>query len=94
MASILSRPQCVKTIKSPEISLVCHSESVTEDDKVDNILSNIWVHSKLIWDDYEDYRLFSNIRRAQSQNINVYRLVLQLPLPNPLKPRVKLRMKM
>ena len=40
------------------------------------------------------YRQFSNIRRTQSQNINVSRLVLSLSLPNPLKPGVKLRMKM
>ena len=40
------------------------------------------------------YRQFSNIRRTQSQNINVSRLVLLLYLPNPLKPGVKLRMKM
>ena len=41
-----------------------------------------------------DYRKFSNIRRTQSQNINVSCLVLQLSLPNPLKPGVKFRMKM
>ena len=41
-----------------------------------------------------NYRQFSNIRRTQSQNIAVYRLVLLLSLPNPLKPGVKLRMKM
>ena len=40
------------------------------------------------------YRQFSNIRRTQSQNINASGLVLQLCLPNPLKPGVKLRMKM
>ena len=40
------------------------------------------------------YRPLSNISRTQSQNINVSRLVLQLSLPNPLKPGVKLRMKM
>ena len=40
------------------------------------------------------YRQFSNIRRTQFQNINGSRLVLQLPLPNPLKPGIKLRMKM
>ena len=34
------------------------------------------------------YRQFSNIRRTQSQNINVSRLVLQLSLPNPVKPGV------
>ena len=40
------------------------------------------------------YYQFSNIRRIQSQNINVSRLVVQLTLPNPLKPDVKLRMEM
>ena len=40
------------------------------------------------------YRKFSNIRRTQFPNINLSRLVLQLSLPNPLKPCVKLRMKM
>ena len=40
------------------------------------------------------YRQFSNIRRTQFHNINVSRLVLQLSLPNPLKPGVKLRMKL
>ena len=37
---------------------------------------------------------FSNTRRTQSQNITVSRPVLLLSLPNPLKPGVKLRMKM
>ena len=36
------------------------------------------------------YRQVSNISRTQSQNIPVSRLVLQLSLPNPLKPGVKL----
>ena len=40
------------------------------------------------------YRQFPNIRRTQAQNINVSRLVWQLSLPNPMKPGVKLRMKM
>ena len=35
-----------------------------------------------------------NIKRTKSQNLNVSRLVLQLSLPNTLKPRVKSRMKM
>ena len=42
----------------------------------------------------ETYRQFSNISGTQSPNITVSRLVFQLSLPNPLKPRVKLRMKM
>ena len=33
------------------------------------------------------YRQFSIISRTQSQNINVSRLVLQLPLPNPFEAR-------
>ena len=40
------------------------------------------------------YRKVSNIRRTQNQNLNNYRLNMQLPLPNPLKPGVKSRMKM
>ena len=39
-------------------------------------------------------RQFSNIRRTQSQYINVSRLALLLSSPNPLKPCIKLRMKM
>ena len=35
------------------------------------------------------YCQICNIRRTQSPNINVSRLVLQLYLPNPLKPGVK-----
>ena len=33
-----------------------------------------------------------NIRRTKSRNLNFTRLVLQLPLTNPLKPGVKTRM--
>ena len=40
------------------------------------------------------YRKVSNIRRTKSQNLNATRPTLQLSLPNPLKPGVKLRMKM
>ena len=36
----------------------------------------------------------SHTNRTKSQNLNVSRLVLQLSLPNPLKPGVKSRMKM
>ena len=35
----------------------------------------------------------SNISHTESQNWNVFRLILQLSMPNPLKPSVKLRMK-
>ena len=40
-----------------------------------------------------NYRKISNIRRTKSQNLNAPRLVLQLSLPNPMKPGVKSRMK-
>ena len=43
---------------------------------------------------YDTYRQISNIRRTKSQNLIVSRLVLQLSLPNLLKPCIKLRMKM
>ena len=41
-----------------------------------------------------EYSQISYIRRTQSPNINVSRLALQLFLPNPLKPDVKLGIKM
>ena len=40
------------------------------------------------------YRKVSNIRRTKCQNLNDSRLVLQLSVPNPLKPSVKSMMKM
>ena len=40
------------------------------------------------------YRQTSNISCTKSLNLNVSCLVLQLSLPNPLKPGVKSRMKM
>ena len=41
-----------------------------------------------------EYRPFSNMNSTKSQHLNVARLVLQLYLPNPLKPGVKSSMKM
>ena len=40
------------------------------------------------------YRKVSNIRRTKLPNLTASRLVLQLSLPNPMKPGVKSRMKM
>ena len=40
------------------------------------------------------YCKMSNISGTKSPNLNVSRLVLQLSLPNPMKPSVKSRMKM
>ena len=41
-----------------------------------------------------EYHKISYIRRTKSLHLNVSRLVSQLSLPYPLKPGVKLRMKM
>ena len=41
-----------------------------------------------------EYRKTSNISRTKSPNLNVFCILLQLSSPNPLKPGVKLRMKM
>ena len=43
---------------------------------------------------YLHYRKVSNISHTKSENLNASRLIFQLSLPNPLKPGVKLRMKM
>ena len=51
----------------------------------------IWTNDHPV---HTHYRQFSNIRHTQSQNTNLSRLVLQLSLPDPLKPDVELRMKM
>ena len=61
--------------------------------------ADLW---KLLWIDCftvpiekrETYCEISNTRHTKSQNLNVSRLVLQLSLPNPLKPGVKSRMKL
>ena len=42
----------------------------------------------------ENYCKISNIGHTQNQTLNDSRLIMQLPLPNPLKPGVKSRMKM
>ena len=46
------------------------------------------------WKSHLTYRKISNIRRTKYPNLNVSHLALQLSLPNPMKPGVKLRMKM
>ena len=43
-------------------------------------------------DDGKTYNQTFNTRRTKSQNLKASRLVLQLPLSNPLKPSVKSRM--
>ena len=48
----------------------------------------------VLWTFNYTYRQVSNIRRTKSQHFKDSRTVLQLSLPNPLKPDVKSRMKM
>ena len=43
---------------------------------------------------YDYYRKTSCISRTKLQNLNVSCILMQLPSLNPLKPGVKLRMKM
>ena len=50
----------------------------------------LWLWYMALW----SYWKSSNISHTKSQQLNVSRLVLQFSLPNPLKPGVKLRMKM
>ena len=52
------------------------------------------VHSRRDGSIPRDYRQVSNIRRTKSQNLEVSRLALQLPLCNIWKPGLKPRMKM
>ena len=60
--------------------------------------SNNWWHTLSCFNPYSYrqmiYREISNISPTKSQNLNDSRLVLQLPLPNPLMPCVKSRTKM
>ena len=51
------------------------------------------LHLRRLLRDFIAYHKISNIRRAEFQNINVLRLVLELYLPNPLMSGVKSRMK-
>ena len=54
-----------------------------------------WVSRKVsIFNRNTKYPQTSSIRHTKSQNLNVSHLILQLSLPNPLKPGVKSRMKM
>ena len=55
-----------------------------------NLLIRAHYYTKL----HLTYHKTSSISRTESQNLNVSHIVLQLSLPNPLKPNVKLRMKM
>ena len=63
-----------------------------------NYSKRVWYTQWLFhsWNEYGwiYYRKISNIRCTKFPNFNVSCLVLQLSLPNPMKPGVKSRMKM
>ena len=70
---------------------------------IDHIYTHMCGKIAVMWTSYlyngnlhtsKDYRKICNIRRTKSQNLSDCRLVLQLPLANPLKPGVKLTLKM
>ena len=56
--------------------------------------SSVCVNKDLELQQKKPNHQISNISRTESQTFKVSRLVLQLPLPNPMKPGVKSRMKM
>ena len=57
-------------------------------------LSGFLNESSVVYEVSLDYRQVSNVRRIKSQHLKDSCTVLQLSLPNPLKPYVKSRMKM
>ena len=57
-------------------------------------MPEIWYEIPTHCDTDYDYRKTSGISRTKSQNFNVSCILLQLSSLNPLKPGVKLRMKM
>ena len=59
-----------------------------------------WTHSNLetcdipVIETWNTYHKISNIKHTKYPNLNASRLILQMSLPNPMKPGVKSRMKM
>ena len=72
----------------PQIAVLVLSLSNSE-----GVTWQMWVDFKGSRSNYM-YRQTSNISRTKSQNWIASHLILQLSLPNPLKPRVTSRMKM
>ena len=58
------------------------------------LAGNIAASSHYLYRCWLNYRKTSSISRTKSHNLNVFCILLQLPSLNPLKPCVKLRMKM
>ena len=79
---------------SPVFASQTYDVSVRENAPIETELVqvNILIFPFLL--NYLTYRKVSNIRHTKCQNLNDSRLVLQLSVPNPLKPSVKSIMKM
>ena len=63
-------------------------------DTVSVMQQNGWKTHHLIGPCEKYYRKISNVSRTKSHNFNDSPVILQLFLPNPLKPGTKSRMKM
>ena len=78
----------VWTLHSVLVSLERYYHNLdTVEDSYDDLNMPLWVEKA-------DYHQVSNISHTKSQTLNVFCLVLQLFLSNPLKPGIKSRMKM
>ena len=82
MSAMLSRPQCVKDDQT----------SLKSEPKYETFHSRKYILRMLLTCD--EHTVNSLIQAAPNPKTYVSRLFLQLSLPNPLKPGVKLRMKM
>ena len=87
---VLKRPsKGCNVVKEKIFSIENHVFPLSQDMSV--IVSAI--SPKGVWE-YDSYHKTFSISRTKYQNLNVSCLLLQWSLPNPLKPGVKLRMKM
>ena len=64
----------------------------SDNDLLHSASSYYWINAEF-WSNF-DYCQTSNIGHTKSHNLNVSLLILQLSLPDPLKPGIKSRMKM
>ena len=98
MTAILFRSQCVKHAGHTRLYLYNTLQSYNMDDFTHvsqvHVIFNVTIINRRIASLHIKYRKVSNIRRTKCQNLNDSRLVLQLSVPNPLKPSVKSIMKM
>ena len=81
-------PDCLERLQKYKIEQILNTQNTP------HILPSKWSFEVSVWVFQRKYRSVSNIRRTKSENLGDCRLVLQLPLANPVKPGVKLRMKM